>query len=179
LHVFCTLSRSQLFLLRGSYTYRSTGVCLMRSPTLARFAEPYRLRLKRDNCGESIINGKFGHLYEHAAGLLGLVLEESRNGRSKSRSLLARRRKASAAGFRVHQAGEVETILLFEVGNLLKEKLAIRLVAAKRRRVPSSAQLETLRRAREALRFCKIPAQGALQGPRTHAIGGTDVGVHG
>jgi hypothetical protein len=117
LHVFCTLSRSQLFLLRGSYTYRSTGVCLMRSPTLARFAEPYRLRLKRDNCGESIINGKFGHLYEHAAGLLGLVLEESRNGRSKSRSLLARRHKASAAGFRVHQAGEVETILLFEVGS--------------------------------------------------------------
>jgi hypothetical protein len=151
----------------------------MRSPTLAGFAEQYRLRVKRDDCGEPIINGKFGHLYEHAAGLLGFVLEEPPNGNSIARSLLARRRKALVAGFRVHQAGEVETILLFDLGNPPAEKLAIGLAGAKRRRVPAPAQLETLRRAREALRFCKISAQRPLQGPRMYAIGGIDVRVHG
>jgi hypothetical protein len=64
----------------------------MRSPTmLAAFAEHYCLRLKRDSCGEPIIHGKFGHLYEHASGLLGLVLEESRIGKSKCRTLLGSR----------------------------------------------------------------------------------------
>jgi hypothetical protein len=146
---------------------------------LAAFAEHYCLRLKRDSCGEPIIHGKFGHLYEHGAGLLGLVLEEPRNGRSRCRTLLARRRKAFAAGFRLHQAGEVEAILLFALGNPLAEKLAIGLVGAKRRRVPSPAQLETLRRARRARSFSKISAQRPLHGPRKHAIGGIDVRVHG
>jgi hypothetical protein len=152
------------------------------SPQLATFiafARRYRLRTKRDSCGNPIAPGKFGHLYEHAAGLLGFVLEEPSNGKSIARSLLARRRKALAAGFRLHQAGEVETILLFEVGNLLEEKLAIGLVGAKRRRVPSPAQLETLRRAQQALKFCKTSAPRHLQGPRTDGIGGAGVEVHG
>jgi hypothetical protein len=131
----------------------------MDSPsTVAEFAEYYRMRIKRDDCGEPIINGRFGHLYEHAAGHLGLVLQEPRNGESKGRSLLARRRKALAASFRLHQTGEVEAILLFDLGNPVQERLAIALVGAKRRRVSSLAQLETLKRAREASRICKIPA---------------------
>ena len=143
------------------------------------FTSRYRLRTKRDSCGNPSAPGKFGHLYEHAPRILGFVLEEPPNGKSIARSLLARRRKALAAGFRVHQIGEVEAVLLFDLGNPAQEKLAIGLVAAKRRRVPSPAQLEALRRAREALRFCKISAQRPLQGPRTHAIGGIDMKVIG
>jgi hypothetical protein len=48
----------------------------MRSPTtLAGFCEYYRLRMKRDECGEPVVRGKFGHLYEHDASRLGIVLE--------------------------------------------------------------------------------------------------------
>jgi hypothetical protein len=64
--------------------------------TLTAFAERYRLRTKRDGCGDLIAPGRFGHLYEHGAGLVGLVLEDTRNGQSRGRSLLARRRKALA-----------------------------------------------------------------------------------
>jgi hypothetical protein len=85
--------------------------------TFVYFTERYRLRLKRDACGDLIAPGKFGHLYEHAAGLFGAVLEEDRNGPSRVRSLLVRRRKALAADFRLHQAGDAEAILLFELGN--------------------------------------------------------------
>ncbi len=152
----------------------------MGSPiTLAGFPEQYRLRVKRDDCGEPIINGKFGHLYEHAAGLLGLVLEEPRIGKCKGRSLLIRGRMAFTGGFRLHQAGDVEAIFLFDLGNPLQEKLAIGLAGVKRRRVPSPAQLETLRRARQALKFYKTSAQRHLQGPRTDGIGGAGVEVHG
>jgi hypothetical protein len=38
----------------------------MESPTtLAGFAEQYRLRVKREGCGDPIIRVKFGHLCEH------------------------------------------------------------------------------------------------------------------
>ncbi len=135
---------------------------------LSQFVERHRLRVKRDASGDLIAPAKFGHLYAHTAGLIGLVLEDARNGQSRGRSLLARRRKALAAGFRLHQAGDAEAILLFELSNPAQEKLAIRLAGAKRRRIPSPAQLETLSRAREAFRFCKTPAQRPLQGVGTH-----------
>jgi hypothetical protein len=140
--------------------------------TFAAFANRYRLRIRRDACGDAITPGRFGHLYEHGAGLLGLVLEDARNGQSRCRSLLARRRKALAAGFRLHQAGDAEAILLFELSNPAQEKLAIRLVGAKRRRIPSPAQLETLRRAREASRFRRTPAQRSVQDVGTHEFRG-------
>lgn len=128
----------------------------MHSPsTMAEFAEHYRLRVRRDACGDLVAPAKFGHLYAHTAGLIGLVLEDARNGQSRGRSLLARRRKALAAGLRLHQAGETEAILLFELNNPAHEKIAIKLVGAKRRRIPSPAQLATLRRAREAPRFAE------------------------
>jgi hypothetical protein len=140
--------------------------------TFITFADRYRLRIKRDACGDLIAPGKLGHLYEYGAGLAGLVLEDTQNGQSIARSLLARRRKALAAGFRLHQAGDGEAILLFEMNNPAHEKLAITLVAAKRRRIPSPAQLETLRLARQAARFCKTPAQRPLQDPETKDLPG-------
>lgn len=135
--------------------------------TFIAFVERFRLRTIRDACGDTIAPGKFGHLYEHASGVLGLLLEEVRSGQTRARSLLVRRRKAVAAGFQVHRAGEVESILLSKLGNPAHEALAIELVGAKQRRVPSRAQLETLRRAREAFKFAANLAQGRLQDPKT------------
>ena len=143
------------------------------------FANRFRLRTKRDACGEPIAPGKFGHLYQHAPGVIGLLLEEVRKGPTRARSLLARRRKAVAAGFQLHRAGEAESILLFNLGNPAEEALAIELVGAKRRRIPSRAQLETLHRAREAFRFDTTLAQRLLQDPETLDSGGDRVRLQG
>jgi hypothetical protein len=99
---------------------------------LAAFANGFRLRLKRDACGDFITLGKFGHLYERATRLVGLVLEDTRKGPSVARSLLGRGGTALAAGFRLHRIGDAEAILPFERENAAHGKLAIRLVGAKR-----------------------------------------------
>lgn len=143
-----------------------------RALTFAAFVDQYRLRTRRDSCGDLIALGGSGHLYKHDVGRAGLVLEDSSVGPSRARSLLARRRKALAAGFRLHQAGEAESILLFELGNPMLEKLAISLVGARRRRISSPAQLDTLRRAREAFGFAKTLAQRPIQGIGTHDFHG-------
>jgi hypothetical protein len=142
------------------------------SATFSAFVERHRLRTKRDACGEILTPGRFGHLYSHDAGLVGLVFEDARNGQSRIRTLLARRRRAVAGGFRLHQAGDAEAILLFVLNNAAQEKLALRLLEAKRRRIPSLAQLETLRRAREAAKACQTPAQRLLQDVATLEIHG-------
>ena len=139
-------------------TLGSHSVQLDKNSAFTNFVHRYRLRVRHDACGDLIAPGKLGHLYQHSAGHAGLVLEDTRNGHSIARSLLARRRKALAAGFWLHQAGDAESILLFELANPAQEKLAISLVRAKRRRIPSPAQLETLSRAREASRFRRTPA---------------------
>ena len=51
--------------------------------TFAAFVDRYRLRTKRDACGDHIVPGKFGHLYEHDQELFGLVLEDPVTGPSR------------------------------------------------------------------------------------------------
>ena len=119
------------------------------------FCERFRLRLKRDRCGDQIIPGKFGHLYEHGPGVFGLVLEAPADSTRLDRMLRSRKRKALAAGFVLHQEGDAEAILLFDPANPRQARLAVRLVGAKLKRVASTAQLEALRMAREARRIAQ------------------------
>lgn len=103
------------------------------------------MRWQRDGCGDQIISGTYGHLYEHGAGVFGLMLEDSTNGPTRSRTLLARRQKGLSAGFRLHQVGGAEAILLFDPNDAAQANLAIRLVGAKRTRraaSPTVAQLQ-------------------------------------
>ena len=139
-----------------------------RQTTIVQFAERHRLRVKRDGCGDAVVLGKFGHLYEHNTDVIGVSLEDVRSGPSRARCLLGRRRMAVDAGFRLHQAGEAESILLFEVGDTAQEVLAIKLVGAKQRRTASPAQLKVLRRAREAFKSEQTLAQRPAQEPGTH-----------
>jgi len=145
-----------------------------RSDPFADFANRCRLRTKRDSGGDPVVQGKFGHLYEHGASVVGMVLEDYGDARSRGRSLLARRRRALAAGMQLHQAGDVESILLFELGNAAQEKLALVLVGAKRRRIPSPAQSDALQRAREAFRFKGSLAQEPIQVAGMHDLRGLD-----
>lgn len=118
--------------------------------TLNGFSQRYRLKIRRDGCGDPIVPAKLGHLYEHGNGRFGIVLEDPANRPTRARALLSRRRKALAAGFTLHQAGDAESILLFDPENREQARLAIRLVGAKARRRCSPAQLEVLRKARES-----------------------------
>jgi hypothetical protein len=117
----------------------------MESPTtLAGFAEQYRLRVKHDDCGDPIIRGKFGHLYEHCADRLGIVLEAPADSTLLPNTLRSRKRRAIAAGFLLHQGGDCESILLFDPTDVKQARLAIRLIQAKKIRQaaqPSDAQL--------------------------------------
>jgi hypothetical protein len=119
----------------------------MGSPTtLAEYGEQYRIRMKRDECGDSIVGGRFGHLYEHDAHRLGIVLEAPPDKLRSDRTLRARRRRAIAAGFVVHQEGECEAILLFDPSDRKQALLAIRLIHAKKIRKaaePTNAQLRS------------------------------------
>jgi hypothetical protein len=129
----------------------------------ASFVEKHRLRVRRDPCGDPIALGKFGHLYEHAPGKFGIVLENPASGPSRAHTLLSRRRKALAAGFELHQAGDSEAIMLFDSENSAHVRLAIRLVAAKKRRQATATQLANLGKARQALKIAESLATEALQ----------------
>jgi hypothetical protein len=113
---------------------------------LAKYGEQYRVRVKRDECGDSIVRGRFGHLYEHDTNQLGIVLDTTPDNLRSDRTLRARRRRAIAAGFVVHQQGDCEAILLFDHLDTKQARLAIRLIQAKKiRRVagPTDAQLRS------------------------------------
>lgn len=99
------------------------------------FAEKNRLRLRRDECGDGVVIGKLGQLYQHDDGLVGLVLM-SPNGDDPGldNTLRARMRKALQAGLELHQRGDYESSFLFDAENQQHARLAIRLIGCKRKR---------------------------------------------
>jgi hypothetical protein len=125
----------------------------MGSPTtLAEYGEKYRIRMKRDECGDSIVGGRFGHLYEQYAGRFGIVLELPADGTRLDNTLRSRKRRALAAGFVLHQEGECEAILLFDPSDRKQAALAIRLIQAKKiRKAPRPTDAQ--RRARALFSF--------------------------
>jgi hypothetical protein len=105
----------------------------MESPiTLAGFARRYRLRMNRDECHDAIVRGKLGRLYEHDAGRFGIVLEAAPDNARSDKTLRARKRRGIAAGFLLHQEGDFEAILLFDLADSKQAALAIQLIQAKR-----------------------------------------------
>ena len=116
------------------------------TPTFAAFANANRLRIKTDACGDSFVPGKLGHLYEHDAHRFGIVLEAGACGASLNTTLRARKRRAIAAGFGLHQEGDCEAILLFDPTDVIQARLATRLIDAKKIRKaarPTDAQLRS------------------------------------
>ena len=106
---------------------------------LADFVEQYRVRVKRDDCGEPIVPGKVGRLYEHDASRFGVVLEVPPDDARSDKTLRARRRRAIATGFVVHQEGEFEALLLFDPGDGKQAALDVRLIRAKKIRQAARA----------------------------------------
>lgn len=102
--------------------------------TIQEFRTRYHLKLTKDKCGEEIIPGKLGHLFDHGDGQFGMVLEDAPSGDSRARALLSRKRAALRGGFSLKQQGECESILLFDARNPKQAELAAKLVMAKKKR---------------------------------------------
>ncbi len=125
------------------------------------FSQKYRLRLRRSEDGERIIRGKYGEIYQHGEGFLGVLFMP--NGQ-RPRLWLGARRRLEAVGCEIHQNGDGEGCALFSPEDRAQVRLVLRVIGAKPRRVPSPAQLETLRKARESLRFARTHcAEEALE----------------
>jgi hypothetical protein len=108
------------------------------------FAEKYRLRTRRDECGEIIIPGKLGQIYDCGTGRFGALFMPS--GKPRPRLWGSVRRKLMAAGFQLLQNGDAGGSLLFDPSDATQTALAIRAVGARRKRVPSEGQLAVLAR---------------------------------
>ncbi len=120
----------------------------------------FGLRVKRDPCGERIIPGRLGHLYEHGDGRLGIMLLLDTRKKWNTR-----RRWLEQAGFTIWQNGDTEGSALFDPSSGSQARLAIRLVGAKHKRVPSPAQLEVLRRATEVANLRRNRPTDRAEGP--------------
>ena len=110
-----------------------------------RLAEKYRVRTKRDECGETFIPGKAGQIYDYGSGQFGALFMPPANRRTPRRWGNVRR-KLAAAGFEVVQNGDAEGSLLFDPTDATQTALAIRAVGARRKRIPSEGQLAVLAR---------------------------------
>jgi hypothetical protein len=110
------------------------NISSQRSMTIQEFCKLYRLKLTKDRCGEEIIPGKLGQLFDHGDGQFGMVLEDTSSGPSRGRVLLSRKRAAVHGGFSLKQRGECESVLLFDPQDRKQAELAVKLVMARKKR---------------------------------------------
>ena len=110
-----------------------------------------RLRVKRDECGDPIIPGQRGHIYEHNHTMLGMLFMPCR-----PRLWANAKRKLLAAGFVIRQDEDEEGTALLDPFNPAQVQLALKLVGAKPKRIASAAQLEALRKAKTARQISRI-----------------------
>jgi len=108
------------------------------------FAETHRLSLKKDGCGDHIIPGASGQIFDgYADGRLGVYL----NGETPKAWTYARR-KMEQAGMTIRQNGDTDGVAVFDPANGEQARAAIRITGARIRRIPSPAQLAVLATAR-------------------------------
>lgn len=117
------------------------------------FAHKFRLKTSRDECGEVIIPGKHGQIYEWGPGIFGcLVMAKS------TRYWNATRRKLIASGFRAIQNGDTEGTALFNPQDVGQAGLAMKAVGSKRKRDLTEAQKAALvKRLRRSLQGAPTP----------------------
>ena len=116
--------------------------------TIRNFAELNRLRYRLDDCGERIIPGRLGQIYDNGDGRMGVMVsfEGIRGATAKRWGNV--RRAFEACGFVIRQNAELEGSAVFEAGNREQVKLAIRCAGVKHRKRMSPDALAHLSRIR-------------------------------
>lgn len=113
------------------------------------FAAKYRLKIKLDECGDAIVQGKHGTLYEYSDSLLGMTFMPPT---AHGRRWAAAQREMLAVGMVITQNGDAEGAGSFDGHGIVQAKLAIRLVKARAKKVVSPETLERLRKQSATLR---------------------------
>ena len=119
---------------------------------LSDFANRYSLRLERDDCGDLVIPGKVGELYEYSPNEMALLILTDENPRPRLWNFI--RDKCLATGMTLLQNGDAEGALSFDPNNWEQARLAIKLTKVRPKTRMSEerrqAQLRILEKARLA-----------------------------
>jgi len=110
-----------------------------RTKNLGSFALQYRLKTKLSKDGTKIIQGKFGHIYKHSNGVLGVLVMLDP---PRKRYWGCARKTLLTAGFTLVQDGDGEGAAVFDPENPNQARLAIRVAGIKRKRRLPPAQRE-------------------------------------
>jgi hypothetical protein len=109
---------------------------------LRKFALEHRLETSLDNCGELVVIGRQGQIYEYSDKLLGVMFvpDDPHPRRWAHFQKLARN-----VGLHLVQEGDVEGAFVFDPGEPEHARLAIRIAKVRIRRHNTEARREQLR----------------------------------
>ena|SRR2546422_6391778 len=108
---------------------------------LTTFAENNRLKVTKDECGDAIIPGKYGHIYEYGSGKLGVcIMSNSGNAYRWNKSRAA----FIAAGMDITQNGDHEGCATFDPKNTTQAKTAMFYAKVRTRRQVSPERREAM-----------------------------------
>ena len=124
---------------RGNPKPVTGGELIQPSAEVKQFADTYRVRARRDECGELILPGRIGHVYEHGAGRFGVYLSCA-----TKRAWSSAKRMLVAAGFTVRQVGEMQGTALFDPANEQQARLAVEIARIRKRRVVTAEQRQRM-----------------------------------
>ena len=136
------------------------------------FCTRFCVRSRREEDGERIIPGRFGHIYAHGpdSNTFGAVLLSPSSSRVLDNTLRSRKRRALRAGFEIIVDGDAEGIFLFDLTNQQNANFAIRIVGVRKKRRQSPAQLANLMRGPEPATRLRLETKERrstkAQGPR-------------
>ena len=133
--------------------------------TLADFAKTHRLKLTNDDCGDPIVAGRQGQIYEYddtrLSVLFAIPSKTDPCGRWCPKIWNHLRELGRTAGMVVAQNGDSEGVLTFDPMDKGQVKLALQIAKARPRRVMTPEQAEA-----GAARLAKHRQNGKTQGKR-------------
>lgn len=112
---------------------------------LKTFAEQHRLKTKLDSCGEIIIEGRNGQIYEHGdnqlAVLFAIPSKSDPAGRWCPKIWNARRKSGEDVGMTVLQNGDSEGTMLFDAEDRTQVKVALKIAKVRPKRQMAPEQV--------------------------------------
>ena|SRR5215469_4955739 len=111
--------------------------------TINAFAEKRRLKMRCDECGESIIPGRQGQIYKYDGAELGVMFMAPR-GRWRPKMWNKFRKAALAIGMTLRQNGDSEGCLSFDPANDAQAKLAVKIAGVRPKRRVSPEEIARL-----------------------------------
>ena len=131
------------------------------------FADKYRVRVRKDECGEMIIPGKRGHVYVHSypgTGVYGAIYERD-TPTAKGFGIKPLLTLVLEGSLTLKGEGDIEAIFLFDPERLDVVEVLLKVLRVSRRRIPSPELLERLRQMRDRNRS-KVSDKPLVEGER-------------